>query len=122
ARGGTAHRSQATRIPQRSSPSRTRRRSDPGPAAALSRDARPGERRLDPTTTTSGSAMSRSDERPAPGAQATGTKVLDELDRRDREAELGGGVDRIAKQHEAGKLTARERIGKLLDPGSFQEY
>src|SRR5688500_3295453 len=36
-------------------------------------------------------------------------------------AELGGGADRIAKQHEAGKLTARERIDLLLDPGSFVE-
>jgi propionyl-CoA carboxylase beta chain len=36
-------------------------------------------------------------------------------------AELGGGADRIAKQHEAGKLTARERIDLLLDPGSFTE-
>ena len=34
---------------------------------------------------------------------------------------LGGGVERIAKQHEAGKLTARERIDLLLDPGSFVE-
>jgi len=36
-------------------------------------------------------------------------------------ARLGGGEDRIARQHEAGKLTARERIDALLDPGSFQE-
>jgi propionyl-CoA carboxylase beta chain len=34
---------------------------------------------------------------------------------------LGGGAERIAKQHEAGKLTARERIELLLDPGSFTE-
>ena len=33
----------------------------------------------------------------------------------------GGGADRIAKQHKAGKLTARERIQFLLDPGSFEE-
>ena len=39
----------------------------------------------------------------------------------EEQAELGGGVDRIAKQHEAGKLTARERIDLLLDPGSFSE-
>src|SRR5512136_3308734 len=37
------------------------------------------------------------------------------------EAERGGGEDRIAKQHEAGKLTARERIELFLDPGSFVE-
>ncbi|HVO31318.1 MAG TPA: acyl-CoA carboxylase subunit beta [bacterium] len=48
-------------------------------------------------------------------------KKLEELERRHREAELGGGEARIAKQHEAGKLTARERIDVLLDPGSFQE-
>ncbi len=36
-------------------------------------------------------------------------------------AELGGGAERIAKQHESKKLTARERIDLLLDPGSFCE-
>ena len=34
---------------------------------------------------------------------------------------VGGGEDRIKKQHESGKLTARERIEKLLDEGSFVE-
>src|SRR5512142_1492301 len=43
------------------------------------------------------------------------------LDRLDAEAERGGGDARIQKQHEAGKLTARERIALLLDPGSFVE-
>src|SRR5690606_12983220 len=38
-----------------------------------------------------------------------------------RQAEAGGGEDRIAKQHQAGKLTARERIDLLLDPGTFVE-
>ena len=33
----------------------------------------------------------------------------------------GGGPERVAKQHESGKLTARERIERLADPGSFQE-
>ena len=36
-------------------------------------------------------------------------------------AELGGGKERIEKQHKAGRLTARERINILLDPGSFVE-
>lgn len=40
---------------------------------------------------------------------------------RETKAELGGGAERIKKQHEAGKLTARERISLLLDPGSFVE-
>lgn len=37
------------------------------------------------------------------------------------EAHLGGGIERIEKQHKAGKKTARERINDLLDPGSFVE-
>ncbi|MBU8899099.1 methylmalonyl-CoA carboxyltransferase [Corallococcus sp. H22C18031201] len=43
------------------------------------------------------------------------------LQQMEQQAEQGGGADRIAKQHEAGKLTARERIDLLLDPGSFCE-
>ena len=35
---------------------------------------------------------------------------------------MGGGQKRIDKQHEQGKLTARERIALLLDQGSFEEY
>jgi methylmalonyl-CoA carboxyltransferase large subunit len=37
------------------------------------------------------------------------------------ELELGGGQERIEKQHTAGKLTARERVARLVDAGSFQE-
>jgi acetyl-CoA carboxylase carboxyltransferase component len=37
------------------------------------------------------------------------------------EARLGGGTERVAKQHAAGKLTARERLDLLLDKGSFRE-
>jgi len=37
------------------------------------------------------------------------------------QAKLGGGIDRIEKEHQKGKLTARERIMLLLDEGSFQE-
>ncbi|HSP20512.1 MAG TPA: carboxyl transferase domain-containing protein, partial [Myxococcaceae bacterium] len=43
------------------------------------------------------------------------------LDALERQAELGGGAERISKQHEAGKLTARERLDLLLDPGTFVE-
>src|SRR3989440_7210712 len=39
----------------------------------------------------------------------------------DAQAELGGGNERIEKQHQEGKLTARERIDLLLDPRSFIE-
>jgi propionyl-CoA carboxylase beta chain len=38
-----------------------------------------------------------------------------------RRAELGGGEERLRRQHDAGKLTARERIALLFDPGSFEE-
>lgn len=37
------------------------------------------------------------------------------------EVEQGGGADKIAKQHEAGKMTARERINELFDENSFVE-
>ena len=50
------------------------------------------------------------------------TENLEELERRNRAAGLGGGEDRIAKQHESGKMTARERIDLLLDRGSFVEF
>ena len=43
------------------------------------------------------------------------------LEALERQAELGGGTERIAKQHEAGKLTARERLELLFDPGTFAE-
>jgi propionyl-CoA carboxylase beta chain len=43
------------------------------------------------------------------------------LQQKQEQALLGGGADRIAKQHAGGKLTARERIELLLDPGSFVE-
>ncbi|MBX3459116.1 MAG: acyl-CoA carboxylase subunit beta [Planctomycetes bacterium] len=48
-------------------------------------------------------------------------EALERLDRMTEQAHLGGGQDRIDKQHKAGKLTARERINLLCDPGSFEE-
>src|SRR6186997_3661670 len=45
-------------------------------------------------------------------------KYLEDLERL---AELGGGEERLKKQHDAGKLTARERIDLLFDPGTFEE-
>ena len=47
--------------------------------------------------------------------------TLDELGRRNAEALAGGGQDRIDARHAQGKLTARERLDHLLDPGSFVE-
>ncbi|MEA2463340.1 MAG: propionyl-CoA carboxylase beta chain, partial [Acidobacteriota bacterium] len=48
-------------------------------------------------------------------------QTLEELERRKQQSELGGGQARIDRQHNEGKLTARERIALLFDPGSFQE-
>ncbi len=45
----------------------------------------------------------------------------DTLREKETEALQAGGAERIKRQHAAGKLTARERIEKLLDPGSFFE-
>ena len=46
---------------------------------------------------------------------------FDELRRRNQLADLAGGRERIARQHRAGKKTARERLELLLDKGSFAE-
>src|SRR3954463_10069459 len=46
---------------------------------------------------------------------------LAELKRRDSLAEAGGGKERREKQHQAGKMSARERIEFLLDEGTFEE-
>ncbi|HEY6336099.1 MAG TPA: acyl-CoA carboxylase subunit beta [Alphaproteobacteria bacterium] len=48
-------------------------------------------------------------------------EILRELDKQRAGARAGGGERRIAVQHEKGKLTARERIELLCDPGSFEE-
>ena len=45
-----------------------------------------------------------------------------ELEDRNRRAEQAGGAARVEKQHAAGKMTARERVETLLDPGSFEEF
>ena len=49
-------------------------------------------------------------------------KNIEELEKRTKAAKLGGGEDRIKKQHAKGKLTARERLEILLDQDSFQEW
>jgi methylmalonyl-CoA decarboxylase subunit alpha len=54
--------------------------------------------------------------------EETGMKALvTDLHDRRRRAKLGGGEQKIALQHERGKLTARERIDLLVDPGTFVE-
>lgn len=46
---------------------------------------------------------------------------VEELQRRLAESDEAGGADKIAKQHKAGKMTARERVLAFLDEGSFDE-
>ncbi|MCO6458930.1 MAG: acyl-CoA carboxylase subunit beta [Pirellulaceae bacterium] len=48
--------------------------------------------------------------------------IVRQLTEKRAAAELGGGPQRIAAQHAKGKLTARERIELLLDPGTFEEW
>jgi len=48
--------------------------------------------------------------------------VIDELERKRAAARMGGGEKRIKAQHDKGKLSARERIDVMLDPGSFEEF
>lgn len=46
---------------------------------------------------------------------------FDQFDHYNQQAEVGGGTERIEKQHSSGKKTARERVEMLLDPGTFHE-
>jgi len=49
-------------------------------------------------------------------------KILKRLEEKRKQAKKGGGDKRVKTQHKKGKLTARERIEILLDPGSFEEW
>src|SRR5207248_2184445 len=49
-------------------------------------------------------------------------EIVRQLDEKRAAAQLGGGQRRIDAQHAKGKLTARERIELLLDPGTFEEW
>jgi propionyl-CoA carboxylase beta chain len=59
--------------------------------------------------------------REAGPVRSTNEERLARLDRMRGEARAGGGETRVARQHAAGKLTARERLELLLDPDSFAE-
>src|SRR5213596_101262 len=48
-------------------------------------------------------------------------KEMDELRRREALAEELGGLERVRRQHDGGRYTIRERIAKLVDPGTFHE-
>lgn len=48
-------------------------------------------------------------------------KIFEELEMRKKKTLAQGGPQKIQRQHDKGRLTARERIDKLLDPGTFME-
>lgn len=48
-------------------------------------------------------------------------KIYEQFEEMDKKASLGGGVEKIEKQHASGRMTARERINLLLDKGTFCE-
>src|ERR1035437_1696175 len=54
-------------------------------------------------------------------SQKTMAEQISGLEAKRTELKLGGGQERIEKQHASGKLTARERVARLVDPNSFQE-
>ncbi len=73
-------------------------------------------------TTTDPAAPGREAEEAAGLAAETGMRPLvEDLHERREQAKLGGGEEKIALQHERGKLTARERLDLLVDPGTFVE-
>ena len=55
------------------------------------------------------------------GEQTGMKKLTEDLHERREQGKLGGGEEKIAVQHERGKLTARERIDLLCDEGTFVE-
>ncbi len=57
-----------------------------------------------------------------PRASRNMQDIIRQLEEKRAAAQLGGGVARIDAQHKRGKLTARERIELLLDPGTFEEW
>jgi propionyl-CoA carboxylase beta chain len=60
--------------------------------------------------------------RPHRQREAASMNILDRLEEKRAAARFGGGARRIEAQHRRGKLTARERLEILLDPGSFEEW
>lgn len=51
----------------------------------------------------------------------TREEIYNKFEELDKQASMGGGLDRIEKQHASGRMTARERIDMLLDKGTFNE-
>jgi len=56
------------------------------------------------------------------GSEMAFEKIIEELETRREKTQIQGGLERIKRQHDRGWLTARERIDKLLDAGTFMEF
>jgi acetyl-CoA carboxylase carboxyltransferase component len=87
---------------------------------------RPGSDPAEPDAKAEDSAGSGSETPEAPAetehGEATGMRgLVEDLHERRGKAKLGGGEEKIAVQHGRGKLTARERLDLLVDPGTFVE-
>lgn len=65
--------------------------------------------------------MQKGDKNKAIYTLPTNKQKFELLEKKNQEALLGGGVERIKAQHKKGKLTARERVHLLIDEGSFEE-
>src|SRR4051794_14614390 len=71
--------------------------------------------------------MSTTEQRPARAAadqlvaRPPMRSLVEELEARRTKARLGGGEEKVARQHEQDKLTARERLELLIDPGTWTE-
>ena len=59
---------------------------------------------------------------PRPSPHEMGSNIARRLEEAKLRSSMGGGLGRVTSQHERNKLTARERIATLVDPGSFTEY
>ena len=60
----------------------------------------------------------RSGTKPDPQSRQQWLQMLEEYRRQESELQQGGGADNIKKQHAKNRMTARERIAQLIDPGS----
>jgi acetyl-CoA carboxylase carboxyltransferase component len=65
--------------------------------------------------------MAKKTDPQAEAAQRAVHKKIEDLQKREEQARAAGGKEAIERQHARGKLTARERLDLLLDPGSFVE-
>jgi acetyl-CoA carboxylase carboxyltransferase component len=84
------------------------------------REATDSTRTVDPSDAQA-PAPPEGDGQAATGGRATSSDRIEQLRELKTRAMLGGGLEAVERQHARGKLSARERLELLLDPGSFVE-